>query len=86
DIQGRFNASPLQVLAAAALASANFADRTPASSFHVVDDALARLLPSAQPGAIIQILVRPLFDDFGDVTGALIAHRMFRPSEPILDE
>jgi len=32
------------------------------------------------------ILVEPIFDDFGDVFAALVAHRALRPHEPVLEE
>lgn len=32
------------------------------------------------------LVVQPLFDDFGDVSAALIAHRVLRPVEPVLEE
>ncbi|MGE0847339.1 MAG: diguanylate cyclase, partial [Flavobacteriaceae bacterium] len=37
-------------------------------------------------GAVSQIIAVPVFDDFGDVIGALIAQRWIRPHEPILDD
>ena len=35
---------------------------------------------------VAQIVMVPVFDDFGDVIGGLVAQRWFRPAEPILDE
>jgi diguanylate cyclase (GGDEF)-like protein len=41
---------------------------------------------SKSAGLVSQIVMTPVFDDFGEVTGGLIAQRWLRASEPILKE
>jgi HAMP domain-containing protein len=35
---------------------------------------------------VAQIIMVPVFDDFGEVTGGLVAQRWFRPAEPFLEQ
>jgi diguanylate cyclase (GGDEF)-like protein len=37
-------------------------------------------------GALAEVMIEPVFDDFGDVVAALIAHRRLRAAEPMLAE
>ncbi len=36
--------------------------------------------------ALVDLMVEPVFDDFGDVVAVLIGHRVLKAEEPILDE
>jgi methyl-accepting chemotaxis protein len=47
---------------------------------------LAKALGARGTAPLVQIIVEPMFDDFGDVFAALIAHRALRPTEAILAE
>jgi methyl-accepting chemotaxis protein len=47
---------------------------------------LVRALGAQGTAPLAQIIVEPMFDDFGDVFAALIAHRALRPTEAILAE
>ena len=47
---------------------------------------LAKALGARGTAPLAQIIVEPMFDDFGDVFAALIAHRALRPTEAILAE
>ena len=47
---------------------------------------LAKALGARGPAPLTAVLVEPIFDDFGDVFAALIAHRAIRANEPILAE
>jgi methyl-accepting chemotaxis protein len=48
--------------------------------------ALADALGAKSTAPLALVVVEPMFDDFGDVFAALIAHRALRPSETILTE
>jgi diguanylate cyclase (GGDEF)-like protein len=41
---------------------------------------------AAVDGALVDIMVEPVFDDFGDVVAVLIGHRLLKAEEPTLDE
>ena len=56
-----------------------FTDLVPASQ-------LGSLVPRKGNDTISQIVFAPLFDDFGEVSGGLIAQRWLRPQEPTLLE
>lgn len=56
-----------------------FTDLVPASQ-------LGSLVPRKGKDTISQIVFAPLFDDFGEVSGGLIAQRWLRPQEPTLLE
>jgi methyl-accepting chemotaxis protein len=47
---------------------------------------LARALGATATAPLALVVVEPMFDDFGDVFAALIAHRALRPNETILSE
>src|SRR6202011_5902166 len=47
---------------------------------------LANALGAKATAPLVLVVVEPMFDDFGDVFAALIAHRALRPSETILSE
>ena len=47
---------------------------------------LAQALGAPAVAPMAFILVEPIFDDFGDVFAALVAHRTLRPHEPVLEE
>ena len=47
---------------------------------------LANALGAKATAPLALVVVEPMFDDFGDVFAALIAHRALRPSETILSE
>lgn len=49
-------------------------------------DELGSLVPRKGKETISQIVFAPLFDDFGEVSGGLIAQRWLRPHEPTLLE
>ncbi len=49
-------------------------------------EAFGSLLPETTAGAVSHVVLVPLFDDFGDVSGGLLAQRWMRSSEPTLDE
>jgi methyl-accepting chemotaxis protein len=49
-------------------------------------DNLAQALGASAVAPMAFILVEPIFDDFGDVFAALVAHRTLRPHEPVLEE
>jgi len=51
-----------------------------------LDEALATAVGAPAPVAAAAIDVTPIFDDFGDVVAALIAHRALRMNEPSLSE
>src|SRR5690606_4797131 len=51
-----------------------------------LDEALATAVGAPAPVAAAAIVVTPIFDDFGDVVAALIAHRALRMNEPSLSE
>ncbi len=48
------------------------------------DAALARALAAEESGAVVDVLGQPLFDDFGEVVGALVGYRVLRAREPTL--
>jgi diguanylate cyclase (GGDEF)-like protein len=37
-------------------------------------------------GSLVDIMIEPVFDDFGDVVAVLIGHRLLKTEEPILEE
>jgi diguanylate cyclase (GGDEF)-like protein len=41
---------------------------------------------AAGEGALVDIMVEPVFDDFGDVAAVLIGHRLLKADEPTLEE
>jgi methyl-accepting chemotaxis protein len=47
---------------------------------------LVKALGARGPAPLAHLIVEPMFDDFGDVFAALIAHRALRPTEAILSE
>jgi methyl-accepting chemotaxis protein len=47
---------------------------------------LAKALGAERTAPLALLVVEPMFDDFGDVFAALIAHRALRPTEAILSE
>jgi len=47
---------------------------------------LAKALGAKETAPLALVIVEPMFDDFGDVFAALIAHRALRPTEAILSE
>jgi methyl-accepting chemotaxis protein len=47
---------------------------------------LAKALGAKETAPLALVIVEPMFDDFGDVFAALIAHRALRPTEAILAE
>jgi methyl-accepting chemotaxis protein len=47
---------------------------------------LALALGARSPASLAVIVVEPIFDDFGDVFAALVAHRALQPVEPTLVE
>ncbi|HXW27326.1 MAG TPA: GGDEF domain-containing protein, partial [Xanthobacteraceae bacterium] len=47
---------------------------------------LAKALGAKGTAPLALVIVEPMFDDFGDVFAALIAHRALRPTEAILAE
>jgi methyl-accepting chemotaxis protein len=47
---------------------------------------LANALGAKGTASLALVVVEPMFDDFGDVFAALIAHRALRPNETILSE
>jgi methyl-accepting chemotaxis protein len=47
---------------------------------------LAQALGAKETAPLALVVVEPMFDDFGDVFAALIAHRALRPTEAILSE
>ncbi|MCJ2052417.1 EAL domain-containing protein [Methylobacterium sp. J-070] len=49
------------------------------------DAALAQALAADEAGTVVDIFGQPLFDDFGEVIGALIGYRVLRPREAILE-
>lgn len=50
------------------------------------DDRTAPAFGSRQRAAMVFVTVDPLFDDFGDVSAALVTHRVLRPREATLTE
>lgn len=46
----------------------------------------AQALGAASPAPLAFVVVEPIFDDFGDVFAALVAHRTLRPREAVLEE
>ncbi|MBB4016657.1 methyl-accepting chemotaxis protein [Chelatococcus caeni] len=51
-----------------------------------LDEQTATAIGAVAPAPAAAIVVTPIFDDFGDVVAALIAHRALRASEPLLNE
>jgi len=51
-----------------------------------LDEDGAEALGAASSAPLTFLVAEPVFDDFGDVFAALIAHRSLRPHEAILDE
>src|SRR6185295_14424543 len=51
-----------------------------------LDTATALALGGSGPALLAEIAVEPLFDDFGDIFAAFIAHRTIKTSEPVLEE
>jgi len=47
---------------------------------------LAKALGAKETAPLALVIVEPMFDDFGDVFAALVAHRALRPTEAILSE
>ena len=80
-------ANPLFIQVAAVLASSQ--RETTAGAVQIVPllDAGARAAVGASgQGPVAQVITYPVFDDFGDLTGALIGHRIIRQKEPQLVE
>ena len=51
-----------------------------------LNEQLARALGARATSPMTFVVVEPIFDDFGDVFAALIAHRSLRPREAVLEE
>ncbi|MCF4128671.1 putative bifunctional diguanylate cyclase/phosphodiesterase [Methylobacterium sp. SyP6R] len=49
------------------------------------DAGLARALAAEESGSVVDVLGQPLFDDFGEVIGALVGYRVLRAREPTLE-
>jgi diguanylate cyclase (GGDEF)-like protein len=49
-------------------------------------DEIAQIFRANEPLSIAEVAVYPLFDDFGEVTGAMVGYRKLRRSEPVLQE
>ncbi len=49
-----------------------------------LDETLAKAIGAQKTAPLAGIFIEPVFDDFGDVTAALIAHRMLRTKEATL--
>jgi methyl-accepting chemotaxis protein len=49
-------------------------------------ESAAHALGAAAPAPLALVVAEPIFDDFGDVFAALVAHRSLRPREPVLEE
>lgn len=81
------SAAPLFEKILAVLASSQ--RETAAGSAEIVPllDSATRLAVAASvQGAVAQVITFPVFDDFGDLTGALIAHRAVRLREAQLED
>ena len=80
-------ANPLNDKIAAVLASSQ--RETAAGAVEVVrlkDAATRTALGAVVQGAVAQVITYPVFDDFGELTGALIAHRAVRLREAQLED
>ena len=80
-------ANPLNDKIAAVLASSQ--RETAAGAVQVVrlkDAATRAALGAVVQGAVAQVITYPVFDDFGELTGALIAHRAVRLREAQLED
>ena len=51
-----------------------------------LNEDLAQALGAEKPAPMAFVIAEPIFDDFGDVFAALIAHRTLRPREEVLEE
>jgi HAMP domain-containing protein len=51
-----------------------------------LDETLAKAIGAQKTAPLAAIFVEPIFDDFGDVTAALIAHRILRNDEATLSD
>jgi len=51
-----------------------------------LDEDGAQALGAMSSAPLTFLVAEPIFDDFGDVFAALVAHRSLRPHEPILEE
>ncbi len=49
-------------------------------------ETVAPLIPGQHDGHVSEVIFVPLFDDFGDVSGGLVAQRWLRQPEPLLVE
>jgi len=51
-----------------------------------LDETLAKAIGARKTAPLAVIQIKPIFDDFGDVAAALIAHRILRSDEPTLSD
>ena len=56
------------------------------SIIDALDTAMAAAVGAQSPALLAVIAIHPVFDDFGDVSGALIAHHALIPEEPTFVE
>jgi len=78
-------ASPLHDQIVTTLSAAD-RESAKALSLYLPGTQLADFRTGARPDRVSQAIVAPVFDDFGDVIGGLVAQRWIRATEPILTE
>jgi diguanylate cyclase (GGDEF)-like protein len=51
-----------------------------------LDPRTSAAIGAASPSGLAEVMIEPVFDDFGDVVAALIGHRLLKADEPVLAE
>jgi diguanylate cyclase (GGDEF)-like protein len=51
-----------------------------------LDPVLGAAIGTQSSGSLAEVMIEPVFDDFGDVVAVLIGHRLLKAEEPVLQE